>query len=120
MSLRQTSETSIFPKESIFEGSTFKASDSLMNRRSFILRSLGATIALPKLPSLMAAAVEGNSAVQVVKGAGSGAPRFVAIGNLLGFQVKQLFPTTTGLGYEKTTLLEPLEENRQQMTVYRG
>jgi len=56
----------------------------------------------------------------VVKGAGAGASRFVAIGNLLGFQVKQLFPTTTGLGYEKTTLLEPLEENRHQMTVYRG
>ena len=91
-----------------------------MNRRTFILRSLGATLALPKLPSLMASAVEGNSAVQVVKGAGAGASRFVAIGNLLGFQVKQLFPTTTGLGYEKTTLLEPLEENRHQMTVYRG
>jgi Protein of unknown function (DUF1552) len=91
-----------------------------MNRRTFILRSLGATLALPKLPSLMAAAVEGNSAVQVVKGAGAGAPRFVAIGNLLGFQVKQLFPTTAGRDYEKTTLLESLEENRQQMTVYRG
>jgi len=64
--------------------------------------------------------VEGNSAVQVVKGAGAGASRFVAIGNLLGFQVKQLFPTTSGRGYEKTTLLEPLEENRHQMTVYRG
>jgi len=91
-----------------------------MNRRTFILRSLGATIALPKLPSLMAAAVEGNSAVQAVKGAGAGAPRFVAIGNLLGFQVKQLFPTTAGRDYEKTTLLEPLEENRNQVTVYRG
>ncbi len=91
-----------------------------MNRRSFILRSLGATIALPNLPSLMAAAVEGNPAVQAVKGAGVGARRFVAIGNLLGFQVKQLFPTTTGRDYEKTTLLEPLWDNRGQMTVYRG
>jgi len=91
-----------------------------MNRRTFILRSLGATLALPKLPSLLAAAVEGNSAVQVVSGAGAGVPRFVAIGNLLGFQVKQLFPTTAGKDYEKTTLLEPLEENRNQMTVYRG
>jgi hypothetical protein len=44
----------------------------------------------------------------------------VAIGNLLGFQVKQLFPTTAGRDYEKTTLLEPLWENRSQMTVYRG
>ena len=91
-----------------------------MNRRSFILRSLGATLVLPKLPSLMAAAAEANPALQAVKGAGLGARRFVAIGNLLGFQTKQLFPTTTGREFEKTTLLEPLWENRRQMTVYRG
>lgn len=91
-----------------------------MNRRSFILRSLGATLILPKLPSLMAAAAEANPALQAVKGAGLGARRFVAIGNLLGFQTKQLFPTTTGREFEKTTLLEPLWENRRQMTVYRG
>ena len=91
-----------------------------MNRRSFILRSLGATLVLPKLPSLTAAAAEANPALQAVKGAGLGARRFVAIGNLLGFQTKQLFPTTTGREFEKTTLLEPLWENRRQMTVYRG
>lgn len=49
-----------------------------------------------------------------------GARRFVAIGNLLGFQTKQLFPTTTGRGYEKTTLLEPVWDVRDQMTVFRG
>lgn len=91
-----------------------------MNRRTFLLRTLGASLALPNLPSLMAAAVEGNPAVQTVKGAGLGARRFVAIGNLLGFQTKQLFPTTVGREFEKTTLLEPLWENREQMTVYRG
>ena len=37
-----------------------------------------------------------------------GARRFVAIGNLLGYQTKSLFPTTTGRDYEKTTLLEPV------------
>lgn len=91
-----------------------------MNRRHFILSSLGATLALPGLPSLMAKSVGGRSAVQTAKGAGIGARRFVAIGNLLGFQVKQLFPTTTGADYEKTTLLEPLWENRSKMTVFRG
>ena len=59
-----------------------------MNRRRFILRSLSTTLALPGLPSLMAGTVSGNSAVQTVKGAGVGARRFVAVGNLLGYQVK--------------------------------
>ncbi len=91
-----------------------------MNRRRFILKSLGAALALPALPSLLRSAVGGNSAVQVAKGAGAGARRFVAIGNLLGYQVKQLFPQTTGKAYEATTLLKPLAENRDHLTVYRG
>ena len=91
-----------------------------MNRRRFILRSLGTTLALPGLPSLMAKSVGGNSAVQTAKGAGMGARRFVAIGNLLGYQTKSLFPTTTGAEYEKTALLEPLWDIRKHMTVYRG
>lgn len=68
----------------------------------------------------MAKTVGGNSAVQAAKGAGQGARRFVAIGNLLGYQTKQLFPTTPGSNYEETTLLEPLWDIRNQMTVYRG
>jgi len=91
-----------------------------MNRRRFILCSLGTTLALPGLPSLMAKSLDSRSALQVTRGAGTGARRFVAIGNLLGFQVKQLFPTTAGADYEKTTLLEPLWDNRSQMTVFRG
>lgn len=91
-----------------------------MNRRRFILQSLGTSLALPGLPSLMAANVGGNSAVKAAKGAGAGARRFVAVGNLLGYQTKQLFPTTQGRDYEKTTLLEPLWDIRDQMTVFRG
>jgi hypothetical protein len=68
----------------------------------------------------MASAAGGNSALQTAKGAGAGARRFVAIGNLLGYQTKQLFPKTTGATYEETTLLKPLWDNRGQMTVYRG
>jgi hypothetical protein len=68
----------------------------------------------------MAKSLDSRSALQVTRGAGTGARRFVAIGNLLGFQVKQLFPTTAGADYEKTTLLEPLWDNRSQMTVFRG
>lgn len=91
-----------------------------MNRRRFILKSLGATLALPSLPSLMADAVGGNSAVQPTKGAGTGTKRFVAVGNLLGFQVKHLFPETPGPGFEATTLLSPLADVRRHLTVYRG
>ncbi len=91
-----------------------------MNRRRFLLQSLGTTLALPGLPSLMAKSADKGSALQLAKGAGPGAQRFVAVGNLLGYQTKQLFPTTTGRAYEKTTLLEPLWENRGKMTVYRG
>jgi len=91
-----------------------------MNRRRFILRSLGITLALPALPSLLARNIDSRSAVQTDKGAGMGARRFVAIGNLLGFQVKQLFPATQGAEYEQTTLLEPLWENRNQFTLFRG
>ncbi len=68
----------------------------------------------------MARNVDGTSAVQAAKGAGMGTRRFVAVGNLLGFQTRQLFPATTGRNYEKTTLLEPLWENRSQLTVFRG
>ncbi len=91
-----------------------------MNRRRFILSSIGASLALPSLPSLLASAVGGNSAVQTAKGAGAGARRFVAIGNLLGYQVKHLFPETTGSAYEQTTLLKPLWDVRKHLTVYRG
>ena len=91
-----------------------------MNRRRFILRSLGASLALPGLCSLSAKALSGNPTVQTSKGAGIGARRFVAIGNLLGYQTKQLFPKTAGRDFEKTTLLEPVWEQRERLTVFRG
>ncbi len=91
-----------------------------MNRRRFILKSLGASLALPSLPSLLANAVGGNSTVQAAKGAGAGARRFVAVGNLLGYQVKHFFPETTGSAYEQTTLLKPLWDVRKHLTVFRG
>ncbi|MEM6915347.1 MAG: DUF1552 domain-containing protein, partial [Verrucomicrobiota bacterium] len=94
-------------------------SDSI-NRRRFILKSVGASLALPGLPSLMAKEVGAKKAVQAVKGAGIGSRRFVAVGNLLGYQQKSFFPNTPGRNYEKTTLLAPLWENRENMTIYRG
>jgi hypothetical protein len=90
-----------------------------IDRRRFVLKTVGASLALPGLPSLMANPT-GKSALQVTRGAGVGAKRFVAVGNLLGFQQKQFFPEKIGKGYGETTLLKPLSANRDQMTVYRG
>lgn len=90
------------------------------SRRRFLLRTVGTSLALPGLSSLMAKTAESLTAVTRAKGAGLGAKRFVAIGNLLGFQQKSFFPETEGRGYESTTLLKPLEGVRDHMTVYRG
>ena len=91
-----------------------------INRRRFMLKTVGASLALPGLPSLLAKDVGEATAVQAVKGAGIGAKRFVGVGNLLGYQQSSFFPESEGKAYEKTTLLAPLWENRDKMTVYRG
>ncbi len=92
----------------------------VIDRRRFLLQTAGATLALPGLSSLMAKTAGSPATVQSTHGAGIAARRFVAVGNLLGFQQKSFFPSTAGKGYETTTLLKPLEALREQMTVYRG
>ncbi len=92
----------------------------LLSRRRFVLKSLAGTLAIPALPSLADDAIGKLSVVDVAPGAGMSARRFVAIGNLLGFQRKQLFPETVGRDFESTQLLEPLNPIRDQITVYRG
>lgn len=91
-----------------------------LNRRRFILRSVAGSLALPGLTSLAEAAIDGKGSILATNGAGIGAKRFVAIGNLLGFQQDQFFPKTVGKEFEETTLLKPLVENRKHITVYRG
>lgn len=91
-----------------------------LNRRRFLLKSAGTSLALPGLSSLMARTADSLAAVQATRGAGIAARRFVAVGNLLGFQQKSFFPSVKGRDYESTTLLKPLKALREQMTVYRG
>ena len=93
---------------------------NITNRRRFVLRSLAGSLALPSLASLSATAAGAEPALLSTSGAGVGARRFVAVGNLLGFQQKSFFPETVGKDYEETPLLKPLAANRDQMTVYRG
>ncbi len=90
------------------------------HRRRFVIRSVAGSLALPGLPSLMLQSIAENSAIVPSRGAGVGARRFVAVGNLLGFQTKQFFPEQTGKAFEDTTLLKPLAANRDQCTIYRG
>ncbi|MFK8113704.1 MAG: DUF1552 domain-containing protein [Rubripirellula sp.] len=91
-----------------------------VSRRRFVLRSVAGSLALPGLPSLMPRSLASESALAESLGAGAGARRFVAVGNLLGFQQKHFFPETTGNEFEETALLKPLAANRDQMTIYRG
>ena len=78
-----------------------------MNRRRLLLRSVFATLALPSLPSFLLRSVHGDSALRSVNGADEDAKRLFAVGNLLGFQVKQLFPQAAGAKYGETTRLTP-------------
>ncbi|MFG0261590.1 MAG: DUF1552 domain-containing protein [Novipirellula sp. JB048] len=91
-----------------------------LDRRCFVLRSVAGSLALPGLASLRAESVGTRPAISVTPGAGPAARRFVAIGNLLGFQQQHFFPQTSGREFELTTLLEPLAANRDQLTIYRG
>lgn len=88
-------------------------------RRRFVLKSLAGSLAIPGLPSLMAGANDRGSPTRT-QGVGEAAPRFVAVGNLLGFQQKQFFPETPGRDFEETALLKPLAANRDRLNVYRG
>lgn len=90
------------------------------NRRRFLLQSVAGSLALPGLPSLMADSLTGSAPIVESSGAGVEARRFVAIGNLLGFQLKHFFPETIGNKFEETELLKPLAANRDQLTIYRG
>ncbi|TWU50825.1 hypothetical protein Poly51_41180 [Rubripirellula tenax] len=92
------------------------------SRRRFVLRSftgsIAGSLALPWLTSLKAD--DPGSVVQTHRGAGTGARRFVAVGNLLGFQQNHFFPEDADGTIDETTLLKPLASNRDKITVYRG
>ena len=86
------------------------------HRRRFVLQSVTGSLLLPSLTSL---AVGGES-VGTSRESVDQPRRFVAIGNLLGFQQKHFFPESTGKEYEDTPLLTALKSQREKFTVYRG
>lgn len=90
------------------------------HRRQFVLRSVTGSLLLPSLASL---ATSGEPAADTKTASApddSQPRRFVAVGNLLGFQQKHFFPESVGKEYEETTLLKPLQAQRERFTVYRG
>lgn len=99
---------------------------SRLPRRRLLRHTLAGTLALPALPSLAAGSLAASSlaadsaAAMTSRTASLRPRRFVAIGNLLGFQRSHLFPATVGKDFELTDLLDPLGDNRGRITIYRG
>jgi hypothetical protein len=91
-----------------------------VDRRQFALRSVAGSLALPFLPSLLASGARGGQPSIPIQGGREKVRRFVAVGNLLGFQQKHFFPESDGGDFVETPLLNPLAANRDQLTVYRG
>ncbi|MEM9015706.1 MAG: DUF1552 domain-containing protein [Verrucomicrobiota bacterium] len=89
------------------------------SRRHF-LRSVGATIALPALPSLTPRVLGASESLGSIAAEAGSPRRMVAVGNLLGYQLDHLFPKETGKDWKSTRLLKNLEPLRDQFTVYRG
>lgn len=91
-----------------------------MTRRRFFLKSVGATLALPTLDSLMPGVLGSGLAIGSDTVAAGRTTRMVAIGNLLGFYQPEFFPRTAGRDYEMPRLLKPLEPHRKDFTLYSG
>ena len=89
------------------------------SRRHF-LKSVGATLSLPVMPSLLPHSLGASEALGTTVAEAANPKRMVAVGNLLGFQLDSLFPKTPGAEYESTRLLKPFAPIRDHMTVYRG
>ena len=93
---------------------------SPLTRRRFFLQGAGVSLALPALQSLSSRVFGAGSAVTSTV-TNTGAPtRMVAIGNLLGFYLPEMFPKTPGKNYETTRLLKPLQPYREDFTLYSG
>lgn len=88
--------------------------------RRYFLKSVGATLSLPTLHSLLPNSLGVSSALGSTVVDKASPARMVAIGNLLGFQLSSLFPEKAGTDYAMTRLMKPLEPLRKDLTLYRG
>ena len=90
------------------------------HRRRFVLQSVTGSLLLPSLTSLARSEEKTAAPSEATPTVGIQPRRFVAVGNLLGFQQKHFFPESPGKQYEDTPLLAPLKSQRDKFTVYRG
>ena len=86
---------------------------SRLERRTF-LKGAGISLALPMLealsPDVASAAVSDALRLR----------RFVGVGTYLGFYQQDFFPSETGRDYEISPVLQPIEQLRDQMSVFSG
>ena len=80
---------------------------SHLNRRRF-LQGTGIALSLPAFESLAAGIATDNESPR----------RLVCVGNHLGFYPGNFFPETAGKDYVPTSTLNPLEEHRDDLTVF--
>lgn len=89
-----------------------------LERRQF-LRSAGTAVALPMLDWFRSRDVLGETIPAPARGAAK-AQRLVCIGAYLGLHCPALYPKATGLNYETTPILAPLERHRGKFTLFSG
>src|SRR5262245_21915602 len=83
-----------------------------LNRRTF-LRAGGVCIGLPLLDAMLPIGLGADKAAARAK-------RLLLVGRGLGFHAPNFFPDKPGKDYEPTRLLKPLQEFRQDFTVFSG
>lgn len=88
--------------------------------RRFLLKSAGLTLTLPTLQSAPSAVASESTTTQDSDAAEGKAKRLICVGSNLGLYREAFYPNQTGDQYESTTLLEPLEQHRNDFTVFSG
>lgn len=84
----------------------------VVSRRRF-LRAAGVALTLPWLEAMRPARARGAETDEPPR-------RMICINTTLGLHTPNLFPTATGKDYELTPYLEPIQEFRQDFTVFSG
>jgi hypothetical protein len=84
--------------------------------RRTLLKSAGISLTLPALESIPQTVAAADSSSEKT----GKAKRLVCVGSNLGLYRKALYPSETGKNYETTQLLEPLDQHRNELTVFSG